>query len=296
MKNLKTTALVFHAWAHQAYPSARSNSVSYEGNKLYSYAACIAKLHDNNIVIFADRTWSVTTSSHQSDARQATSHMKRVYCRDPEASPQANKVYIEDRIARLLKSIPTPVMTKKGVEAVNSVKARERTQACALSLVKQCNDYLAVVAPEIEQINTLTLNNYKVLLERREAEEKMYREAAEKAAALAAVERLEKWRAHDPHVRTSNLHALPAALRLSPDNEWVETSHGANIPTRDALKLWPFVQRVKREGKDLSLTGGIKLGHYKLDSISKEGNIVVGCHKIAYAELEMMAKKLELIP
>ncbi len=296
MKNLKTTALVFHAWAHQAFPSAKSNSVSFQGNELYSYAACIAKLHDKNTVIFADRTWTVTTSSHQSQARQATNHMVRVYCHDPLASPQWNKKWIEDRIARLLMSIPAPVMTKQGHEAVNSLKARERTQACALSLAKQCNDYLKVVGFE-SLIETTTLNNYRVLLERQEAEQKAAREAQHREAALQATVRLEMWRKHEPHVRATHLHALPCALRLSPDKTWVETSHGAHIPVDAALKLWPYVQRIRRQGLNYVPESGqaVELGHYKLTAITRNGDIVVGCHNISYTELEAMAKELKLL-
>ncbi len=292
MKNLKTTSLVFHAWANRAYPEAKSNSVSYQGENLYSYKACIAKLHGSDIVIFADRTWTVTTSSHQSDARQATSHMKRVYCHDPEASPARNKDWIENRIARLLLSIPTPVMTKKGHEAVNSVKARERTQACALSLANQFNDYLKVVGGT-DPIDTTNLEQYRILLERRNAEQLAAQEAARKAAALQATERLEMWRKRDVNVRTSGLHVLPCALRLSVDGTKIETSHGAEIPVDDATTFWPIIKRVKRDGEDRQ-PANVMLGHYRLNLIRGDGSIKVGCHNIAYSELEAMAKLLGL--
>ena len=59
---------VFHLWAHQAKPEAKSGNVRFDGVDLYSYGACIATMV-NGVVVLSDRSYSMTTARHQSGAR-----------------------------------------------------------------------------------------------------------------------------------------------------------------------------------------------------------------------------------
>ena len=59
----------------------------------------------------------------------------------------------------------------------------------------------------------------------------------------------------------------------------IETSHSAQIPVDDCA-LWPIIQRTMR-GDDQwcwQLPPGLRL--------RRDGSIVVGCHDIAYSEIE----------
>lgn len=64
---------VFHLWAHQAKPEGKSGNVRFDGVDLYSYGAIIATMV-NGVVVLSDRSYSMTTSRHQSKARQALTH------------------------------------------------------------------------------------------------------------------------------------------------------------------------------------------------------------------------------
>lgn len=64
---------VFHLWAHQAKPEAKSGNVRFDGVDLYSYGAIIATMI-NGVVVLSDRSYSVTTARHQSKARQALTY------------------------------------------------------------------------------------------------------------------------------------------------------------------------------------------------------------------------------
>jgi hypothetical protein len=73
----------------------------------------------------------------------------------------------------------------------------------------------------------------------------------------------------------------------------VETSAGAIIPLDAALRLWPVILRVMKGDKDYEV--GMALGHYRLTQIRTDGSIKVGCHDIAFDEIEGIAKQLGLL-
>ncbi len=64
---------LFHLWAHQAKPTGKSGNVRFNGVDLYSYGAIIATMV-NGVVVLSDRSYSMTTSRHQSKARQALTY------------------------------------------------------------------------------------------------------------------------------------------------------------------------------------------------------------------------------
>lgn len=67
------TSELFHLWAHQAKPEGKSGNVRFDGVDLYSYGAIIATMI-NGVVVLSDRSYSMTTSRHQSKARQALTY------------------------------------------------------------------------------------------------------------------------------------------------------------------------------------------------------------------------------
>ena len=86
----------------------------------------------------------------------------------------------------------------------------------------------------------------------------------------------------------------PAKLRVVVDA--VETSQGANVPIGDAWKLWKLVGRMRRENKEfIAADPPIKLGHYPLSSITSEGSVVIGCHRIHYDEMERIAPLVRVV-
>lgn len=88
-----------------------------------------------------------------------------------------------------------------------------------------------------------------------------------------------------------------ALLRLSADRRRIETSRGAEVPTRIAGALWQAIED-RRAGvwADISRTpyAGMQLGHFRLDAVEPDGSIRAGCHFIPYAELLDIAQRLGL--
>ncbi len=77
-----TTKEVFHLWANQSRTRAKSGSVSFQGETLFSYAAPIGKIvkleNGETIVILNPCRYSVTTSGHQTQAGYASCHLERL--------------------------------------------------------------------------------------------------------------------------------------------------------------------------------------------------------------------------
>lgn len=284
---------VFHSWAHQQQERANSGNVSYVGPSLYSYAACIARFLNARTVAFSYRSWSITTSSHQSAAKSAVSHLRRVYCWNPEDSVYSNMEHERKRVIDVLGSIPTPVMKKDGkTETVLSKKRRENIYADVRQIVARANEYLEATGnTEVKPIELgEDIESAAEAVRKIEDERRKAAAAAAKKREKDAKETLKKWRNHEYDGYISN---TAPALRLSPDRTRVQTSWGAQIPVEHALRLWPLVKRARRSKVPYS-GEAVKLGNFQLDSIDETGSIKVGCHTIGYSELERIAEQLNL--
>lgn len=64
-KKMKNSELIYSFVAGTARDGQHTNSVSVDGNRLFSYATCIAERVGNKIVV-NETKYSVTTSKHQS--------------------------------------------------------------------------------------------------------------------------------------------------------------------------------------------------------------------------------------
>lgn len=309
MSRLKDNHSVAHAWANQAYQRAHGSNYRFEGNKLYSYAECIAVLLPRNHVAITTKRWSDTTQRHISMARQATHHRTAVYCRNPEWTPEENRRHIMGVIEYDMLHFPKVELKKDGKESELSKRRRTNAIKLILDQCTQINAYLKAVDRE-DLILPIPLDIKKESEElgeriaKQKAEEEQRQKEEKERIAREAKDDLQAWKEHRLEGRQirSGFSALPVALRLMPKDgeaQVVETSWGANIPVADALRVWKWVKVARRLKMDITPDDGLPreqthLGHYRLDRISKEGNMKVGCHIILYGEIEAIAKALEL--
>lgn len=297
MRKPRNSSELFHAWAHQHFPEARSGNVSFDGPRVYSYRACIAQILPSGAVAHSYQHWSPTTSGHQSDARLASRHMPAVFCYDPGSSVAWNKQFTEDSIQRMMLNLPLPELRKDGVETVNSQKRRENAKADILRKVNQFNEYLLASGEKIKPIKLpadLEKEGKKLRAaeEKRQKAEKKRREGEIKRRDEEAREALGRWRKHENNsvsIRTST-----PALRMSKDGLWVETSWGARVPTEDAKRIWPLIFRIKARGVAFTNSDRSRIGDFILNEVKPDGTVVVGCHTIAWEEIEHIAVTLGL--
>lgn len=84
-----------------------------------------------------------------------------------------------------------------------------------------------------------------------------------------------------------------ALLRINGSE--IETSLGARFPIEHAKKAFPLIKACHDNNKSFTPNGhAIHLGHYQLSSVDSSGNVVAGCHRVAWIEIELMAAQLGL--
>lgn len=312
MKKLATINQVAHHWANRVGDNGAASSLSFQGDTLYSYAAPIATLLPDGTAVLAKRGWSVTTSAHQSLARSAVNYSTKVYCYEIGPVPQNMRI-VRDDIARTLQRAEAVLtkVKKDGTPTVYAQRQHERMKAEALHLADEANAYLAAYQRnglnlDLLPIDTSKLDDVRAELERQQAEGQRRREEAQRQRAAELVEDVAAWRRGETVYKS--LRDAPVALRLHPaapanvaghidQLRVIQTSHGAEIPVEDAKRLWPIVLRVRAAGVEWTPAGPgseRRLGVYTLNVIRADGSIKVGCHEIAFSELERMAGELGL--
>ena len=288
---------IAHLWANQSRPRGTGSNFFFEGPELYSYGKhfMVGRILPSGVAVLATRGYSPTTQRHQSYARSAVRHLTRVYCNDPADSAATNARVARDAIVAELAAMQKPRIRQA---------TKDKHAAEALHLAEQFNAYLAALGAEgvgTEPVDVTALGDLAAAAARAEEAQRAMEAERRKARAAALADTLAKWRTGEV-LQASSLWGLPPALRLRAipltrdSAPWavpstiVETSHGASIPVADALKLWPIILRVKGGSKDY--TPGEPLGDYRLTQIRTDGSIRVGCHDIAFSELQAIALQL----
>jgi hypothetical protein len=288
-----------HLYASGNVDAASANNFYFEFGKLYSYGShfCIARRLGRDVFAYTTRTYGPATSKHLAYARRALSHATVWHVEDPAASATDNKAAAVSEVMRLLDEAGTTRRIKD--------ETRDRLRGQALNVAEQFNGYLAAMPEgEREGVPPFDLEDagFIALREAREAAKRAEEEAKEKArqqAAMSQAERLQSWLAGE-NVHGS-MHALPVALRLAnkdPEgkrgNDVIQTSHGASIPVRDALALWPLIEDVRAGRMDAGNASRMvrRVGVYDFGEFDALGGLRVGCHTITYEALQSMAERL----
>lgn len=128
--------------------------------------------------------------------------------------------------------------------------------------------------------------------------ERAERAERERVRVAEFPQRLAAWRAG---TLSTNALDVPydqrgAYLRVSADGRTVQTSLGAEAPVSHVRPALAFYLRTVRDGLvyayDAS-AASVRLGHFKLDSIDRAGNVRAGCHEITAAEVSALAATLK---
>jgi len=284
---------VAHIWASQSQYEGRANNVFFEGGTIYSYGRHfpVARFAPEygNIVLFTNQGYSNSTGKHKSLIRAAIpSTHEVIYCSDPSRSNQHNIDIWADKVGRLRIHFAS-----KTHKVTRGNLAVEIFRLCE-SAISFCIATRMGTPPWVNETDAeMSARDYVYeLAKARDAKKEAAREAYAKAAAIKAADRLTAWAAGD-NVPLDGFQYHQTALRLK--NDQIQTSRGANIPVADAIKLWPMLVRAKKTATVLDVKlHTINLGAYRFHSF--DGNtLVVGCHSIAWPELEKIAIQLNLI-
>lgn len=308
-KVLKDRREVAHYWANQVQAEGKAGNVFFDGPKLYSYGrhfviARILPSTGERAAVFTKQGYSSSTAQHQSIARAAWGG-RFVWTHDADHDAARNKHATQAAILAQLRAAETDRRILQ--------RTRDGHKAKAVRLANEFNEYLAAL-PEHERncepfnLDADVLPNAQEFIDdgiQRAVADALRRNEALRAELADAITR---WRAGED--TRHGLHSLPPMLRLvrgkglhtggllrEGSADVIETSHGAEIPASAAPVLWAIVQRVRNAAKAYipEPARAEKLGHYTLKMIRDDGSIVVGCHDIAYSELQGIAAQLGLI-
>jgi hypothetical protein len=292
-----STREVYHQWA--AYvtdiingPSARegsdgrngSHSASFSGFFAYSYRAPIARLtmsaRGQWAVMLTTERFSVTTSRHQSQLRQAVRHL-----------PCFDVLDIDDDGVRAVNVNLASYRERIDVLAGRATRARSATvrTMCKLdqvALMREANQYAQFYSePRVyDAIDALAAvsaaedaENERTWAERQAA--------AREANRAKLAERAEQWKAGANAYIEGHPDTFLRVVRAHGDCDGmlqVETSRGAHVPLAAAERLYRAMQRQE------AVEGG-RVGSYTVRELAHDG-IHIGCHFITWSEVERFAQ------
>lgn len=305
-KYLKDKHEVAHFWANKVQDEGRcGGNVFFDDGVIYSYGRHfpIAKHLPDGSIAFTTRDYSPSTSNHKSIVRSAIPHGTKIhFVPHPAGSVRENREKVDYLIKLRLESAAKRRMksTRDG-DLAGALHIAEQFNGFALAMGAKKKDLIKVQA-----LVGLDMDKLKAKLKRDEEAKERAAKALAKKREKEQREQRAAWRhggyGHFDNPIMLRLHYvtnstesadMQSLIKGEPEPFVIETSRGAEIPVDAALRLWPVIQRCRNGDKDYEV--GMELGHYRLTRIRTNGSIVVGCHDIAYAEIEGIAHQLGLI-
>lgn len=296
MKIVVDSRMVAHLWANQSQATARNagNTFHFHHDIIYSYGihfpiARHITHQGKHAILMTTRKYSVTTSGHQSDVRQAIKAGTLIF--------YVENVMLEPREMLKWYRAEMQAYQDKAGQAKMPHKAGHRQEA--MRVADKANKYaeffglktrLTTGAPSIDELNAQ--REFRVKQAERQAKAETTREANRikriEQAKKDHDERMVKW-LNGENVHTGCYYGDKTRLRINGDT--IQTSRGAEVPVAHAIKALPFI----RSGKEWHRNGQeIRVGQFHFDSIDAAGNVKAGCHTIDRDEIERIAAILGL--
>ena len=288
MKTVVNTSEVAHLWANQSQSHARnsSDSVYFRDSTIYSYGGHFPMArHVDGVVLVTTRSYSNTTSKHQNHVRSACNHLNCFYvdnvqARDKREHKANLAVMRAEYEAEILKASRARLYGESHLKWAESIRlsANEYSAKFKLRIRIKPADVAAIAKRGAQQAK-------KALAARRKLERE---QTAKYETGINA------WRKGEiSRIPYGYAYGVSALLRLIKDGEVVETSQGARFPADHARRAIPLVRRCQSQAKPWEQNGeSIRLGSYRLDRISKDGNVKAGCHRVAFSEVQHLAELL----
>lgn len=281
---------VCHVWAHQLQSDARYGNIFFEGDTIYSYGthfpmARILTVNGKRVVLFTTRSYSSTTAGHKSEARQAIPHGTPVfYVEDVTEKPSRKSL---DQYAARIAYQSTTVTNSRSRMGFELEQLKK--------LVDEANTFCETFGFKTRFTMPANVDEMKALAAertakaKRDAKNREKKLAAQKAKEVAArLEKLEQWK-QGASVYPGSVGGYEH-LRLTPDGTEVETTANAVVPLKHVNRVAKLILTNVAAGVEWHTNGEtIRVGEYNLESISPNGDVRIGCHLFARAEIERFA-------
>lgn len=303
----KTHDEVAHAWANQTHESMRGCNVYFEGGTIYSYGPHfpIARIvtvpnphatgatSQGQAVLFTTEDYSVSTSKHKSIVRRAIPETFDVY-----EVPRVTNCYA-NRHEFNLNSYRERIATAYG-KAARAQKYGKMHLGDAVHLIAKAHGYInaffegnvAELRGSIEGLRISDAERQHIIdkSERWEAETQAREERRAKAIEERNREAVAEWKAGTrsqiPH-GVQKIYLRKFIGEPFSENS-VQTSWGARVPLDDARLLYRFTLPLRSIGWTSESGETFDVGGFPLNRVNEHG-IVVGCHRIAWDEVDRLA-------
>lgn len=307
---------VAHLWANQSRAEAHGSHFYFEGATIYSYgrhfpiATHVKNKKGKAAVLFINKGYySVTTQKHIGLTASASRHITTFHVSSldnmrfgdpaPVMLRQEFAGYKERVIACLRDAGKTRKRAAFHMERAETIAKEANAFAEFFGLrlrVKIDSDSFVKLVAQARRKETMQAKAEAARLKKVSAQ----LEAQDKEDRAA----LERWQAGEGVILPQRFARLPVALRISlkekesrepgdilSREKVMETSHGATVPYEAAKKATRFVCVVRRAGIGWRRNGEtFQVGDFHLDSVSETGDVVAGCHRIKWEEIERLGK------
>ena len=272
------TSEVVHVFAQRTQSEGRnaSRSIFFNQNRIYSYgyhyllAEFIEGKKGEEAILINDTGYSVTTSKHISEVRQATRQYKQFF----EMKVSASKVAIQlnDLSDKLAKARKPEIYLSEIQSLIASFKEFADFEGIKLNSKKRiCKDTKYIL--DLEKKISTNLEHYTEQI-------KKAQEKAKKAKERKAKQQAKEFYSYEINSFRSEFESL----RISENGQFVETSQNVKVERSEAKALFEAIKR----GLPVH---GQKIGYYTVKGYSNNV-LTVGCHKIKKAEIFRIGKQL----
>lgn len=309
-----------HVWAQRTQSEGRGPSIFFEGPTIYSYgrhfpmAGFAETLKREPCVLINERSYSRSTSKHLGYVRGSLPNaLPRFYVHDPLASPKRNLAEMDEQLEALFEAYA----------AKKQERSRMKVAVALRETLAKYNSYGSAFVKgfkprKADEDVRETANRFAKQQKAREkaalaAEKKRTEKALAYAEKFTGVKRTgwaELWRDNrlTDYTQNGNMEVCGrrAMTEYIRDNhgtllrfkgkDAIETSKSAEFPIAHAKRAFKAIASCREQKKSWERNGhNIHVGHFQIDRIDTEGNIVAGCHNIRWPEIEIMARQLGLI-
>jgi hypothetical protein len=289
MKTVFSKDMVAHVWAQQNQYEGRTatGNFYFTDKTLYSYGNhfIVGKFEQHNgnrCILMSTRTYSVTTSSQQAIARQAIRNnpLPVFYVPCPEEFGVSNKVIWDRQIDTLL------------VKAATARTKRDSIMQEVTDLATMANSYAAFFelpwTVEVPALSEEFCTNIRKGNKERALQERIGKETRERAEAHIKATCVSEWLLGVSDSIPYKYRPQDALLRVRGDE--VQTSHGATVSTSQALRILPVIRKCRDTSTGFIANGRTEhIGQFAVREIMANGDMVVGCHSIKWAEIQKVA-------
>ena len=285
MRTVFDNDMVAHVWAQQSQSEGRSNSMSFRDTMLFSYAAIIGRFvthKGKTCVLLSTRSWSVTTSAHQSRAASAVRHISPIF----QVIDLGEKYGRGPSVLQNLKNYAERI--------INAGKALERSRKYKnllaeelQRLVAEANAYAEFFGSKRRFSSDMDFAQLLAEEKRQATREEKKRKREQERLKQQEQGAVEAWLAGEnvifPYIwRNDN-------VRLRVKGDVLETSLGAQVPLEHCRRVLALI----RSGQTYKHNGHtIHVGHFRIDEVDENGTVKAGCHTIQKEEIERVAALL----